>query len=228
LPKLQEVEGAIRFPDIHHPVSRMLCLEISHNYLGGFIPDFDELKAVCDKARGLGLKIHIDGARIWNAIVAVNRGVEEYASLCDSMMFCFSKGLGAPIGSILVGSKDTITRAHYLRKGLGGGWRQPGMLAAAADYALDNNIERLAEDHGRAKTIADAVEKNPKLRLTRRLDTNMIFFTVKSGDLQGCSEYLENKGILHDWKHFNMFRLVTYLNIDDAMVDYTVKAILDY
>ncbi len=228
LPKLQEIEGAIRFPDIHHPISKLLCLEISHNYLGGFIPEFDDLKKVCKRARELELKIHMDGARIWNAVVATGRDIKDYTSLCDTMMFCFSKGLGAPIGSILVGSKDTIARAHYLRKGLGGGWRQPGMLAAAANFALDNNIERLAEDHERVQKIAGAVEKNPKLELARRVDTNMVFFVPKSGDLRGCSAYLNEGGVLHDWEHFNMFRLVTYLGVDDEMIEYVVDQLSSY
>ena len=142
LPDKQMFEDAIRFPDIHHPTSRLLCLEVTHNYNGGMIPDLEKLKNVCQKARDLGLTIHIDGARIWNAVVSSGTPITEYTSLCDSMMFCFSKGLGTPIGSILVGNEEAIKRAHYLRKGLGGGWRQPGMLSAAAIYALDHNIDR--------------------------------------------------------------------------------------
>ncbi|HOP48036.1 MAG TPA: low specificity L-threonine aldolase [Desulfobacteraceae bacterium] len=225
LPDEEMLENAIRFPDVHHPVSRLLCLEVTHNYNGGMIPDLERLKDVCLKARDLGLKIHIDGARVWNAVVASGIPVTEYASLCDSMMFCFSKGLGTPIGSILVGNEDVINRAHYLRKGIGGGWRQPGMLAAAAIYALDHNIDRLAEDHCRAQMLAEAVDKHPDLEIVGRVDTNMVFLRPKKGDLETYSNRLTERGILHDWQHFKAIRLVTYLGIDDEMIEYCIEQV---
>ncbi|HBF43329.1 MAG TPA: low specificity L-threonine aldolase [Desulfobacteraceae bacterium] len=225
LPDNKMLEDAIRFPDIHHPTSRLLCLEVTHNYNGGMIPDFEKLKSVCKKAKDLGLTIHIDGARIWDAVSASDRRITEYGSLCDSMMFCFSKGLGAPIGSILVGTEEAIKRAHYLRKGLGGGWRQPGMLAAAAVYALDHNIDRLAEDHRRAQMLAKAINEHPDLEIVCRVDTNMVFFKPKKGDLESYSNRLTEKGILQDWQHFNAIRLVIYLGIDDEMIEYTIEQI---
>lgn len=225
LPDPDSIEKLMRFPDAHHPRSRMLCLEVTHNALGGLIPDFETLQKVSKKASSLGLSVHIDGARIWNACIASGRQISEYGSLCDTMMFCFSKGLGTPVGSVLVGSKETIEKARYIRKGLGGGWRQPGMLAAAANYALDNNAKRLAKDHARARRIADAIESHPRLKLTRSVHTNMVFFTAEDGLLERYSNILTEAGILHDWKHFNMIRLVTYLNIDDEMIDYVVEKI---
>lgn len=222
VPDENEIKRSIRFPDIHHPVSRLLCLEVTHNYNGGMIPDFNKLKSAAKIARDLGLKIHIDGARIWNAVVATGTSIKEYASLCDTMMFCFSKGLGTPIGSILVGSKETIKKAHYLRKGIGGGWRQPGMLAEAALYALEHNIERLAEDNKHAKMIAEAISKNPNLELTRRTDTNMVFFSPKNKEFEKLSKKLTEKGILHDWQHFQTFRFVTHSGITKEMVQYTI------
>jgi threonine aldolase len=225
LPDENPLKNSIRFPDIHHPVSKLLCLEITHNYNGGAIPDLKKIKSVVKTARDLGLKIHIDGARIWNAVVASGLSIKEYASYCDTMMFCFSKGLGAPIGSILVGSKKVIERARYLRKGIGGGWRKPGLLAAAALYAIENNIERLAEDHRHAKMIAKAIANNPNLKLAGSTDTNMVFFSPKNIDLEIYSKRLTEKGVLHDWQHFKMIRLVTYLGISDEMINYTIEQI---
>lgn len=227
LPDEDILKNSIRFPDIHHPVSKILSLEITHNYNGGAIPDLKRLKSVVKTTKNLGLKIHIDGARIWNAVIATGISIKEYASCCDTMMFCFSKGLGAPIGSILVGAKKVIERARYLRKGIGGGWRKPGMLAAAALYSLENNIERLAEDHHHAKIIAEAVTNNPNLKLTRSTDTNMVFFSPKNIDLETYSKKLADKGILHDWQHFKTIRFVTHLNITKKMVDYTIAQLRD-
>jgi threonine aldolase len=226
LPKESWLEKAYRFPDIHHPVSRLLCLEITHNYNGGTVCDYDKFKSVCKKAKDLGLKVHIDGARIWNACIATGRPVTDFASLSDTVMFCFSKGLGAPIGSVLVGPAETIKRAHYLRKGLGGGWRQAGMLAAAANYALDNHIERLADDHRRTQTLAAAIESNANLELAGPAETNMVFFRPKSGKVAELSENLKKAGILQDWSHFgDKIRLVTYLNIDDEMIKKTTDTL---
>lgn len=222
LPSITDMEVALRFADIHHPTSRLLCLEITHNYNGGMIPNTDDLKKVCARAKELGLKIHIDGARIWNAVVASGVSIKEYASICDTMMFCFSKGLGTPIGSMLVGTKDTIERARYMRKGLGGGWRQPGMLAAAANYALDNNIDRLKEDHRRAQMLARAIEGNPELELLRSVETNIVIFGPKRRDVRSYSEKLASNDILQDWQHFGAIRLVTHLGIGDDMIEYAI------
>jgi threonine aldolase len=225
LPPEDILASSIRFPDIHHPVSRLVCLEVTHNYNGGAIPDFKKFQSACQRAKGLGLKIHLDGARVFNAAVASGISVKDFASECDTMMFCFSKGLGAPIGSMLVGPKATIERARYIRKGLGGGWRQPGMLAAAARYALENNVSRLADDHRRARQIADAIEANGRFFLARRVDTNMVFFGAKDGKLEQHSATLTKRGIIHDWKHFNLIRLVTYVGIGDDMAQYTCDCI---
>jgi len=227
LPEEETLEASIRFPDVHHPTSRLICLEITHNYNGGTVPDYERFVSVCKRARKLGLAIHIDGARIWNAVVASGRRIADYSSLCDTMMFCFSKGLGAPIGSILVGTKKTIERARYIRKGWGGGWRQPGMLAAAAIHTLDHHLDRLAEDHCHASQIAEAIETNPGLELTDRVDTNIVFFKPKTKDLEKYSNELTDRGILHDWQHFKKIRLVTYLGIDDEMTDFAIRQIRD-
>lgn len=225
LPNGDELGRSFRGPDIHQPISRLLCLEITHNYDGGTIADIEKIRVISGIAHNAGLKIHTDGARVWNAVIASGLSIKEYASLADTMMFCFSKGLGAPIGSILVGPKDTIERARYLRKGFGGGWRQPGMLAAAALYALDHHIERLADDHRRAKRLAEAISANPNLELARRVDTNMVFFRPRNMAIETCSKKLTAQGVENDWEHFGAIRLVTYLNIDDEMIDYAIRQI---
>lgn len=225
LPTESQIKSTIRIPDIHHPVSRMLCLEATHNYRGGLIPDLQRLKDISKAARGNGLKIHLDGARIWNAVVASNTPIKEYARLCDSMMFCFSKGLGCPVGSVLAGSKNMIKKAHYLRKGLGGGWRQAGILAAAANYALDHNIERLSEDHRRAKALVEAVRSNPELELLGRVDTNILYFKPLTISMEKLSEKLTQNGILHDWQHFGAFRFVTHMGITDEMIERCIKVL---
>ena len=116
----------------------------------------------------------------------------------------------------------------YLRKGLGGGWRQPGMLAAAANFALDHNVERLAKDNLHAKMIADAISKNPTLELTRRTDSNMVFFSPRNGDFESLSARLTEKKILHSWKNFQTFRLVTHMGITEDMVQYTIDEISNW
>lgn len=226
LPDLDALKGAIRFPDIHHPTSKLLCLELTHNHNNGTVPSINEIRKVCNKARELGLKVHIDGARIWNAVIATGTPTTKYSELCDTMMFCFSKGLGTPIGSILVGTKEVIKKAHYFRKGIGGGWRQPGMLAAAANHALDNNIERLSEDHRHAQQIAEAVTSNPNLKLCGEVGTNMVFFKPKKEELlEDYSKRLSKSGVLNGWSHYKAIRLACYLGITDEMIEYTTKQI---
>ncbi len=227
LPQTEMIASHVRTPDIHHPSSRMLCLEATHNYRGGTIPDFTKMKEISNAAHRHGLKVHIDGARIWNAAVASSTKITEFAEICDSMMFCFSKGLGCPIGSVLAGSKEMIKKAHYLRKGFGGGWRQAGMLAAAANYALDNNIDRLADDHRRAKLLAEAIEANPELELIGRVETNIIYFRPRIASMEQLSAKLTANGILHDWRHFNAFRFVVHMDITDEMVEKCVKTIIN-
>ncbi len=223
LPDESEMRLAIRPSDVHHPKSKLLCLEVTHNYNGGQVANFEGLKRTAQTARELGLLIHIDGARIFNASIATGIPVRDYASLCDTMMFCFSKGLGTPVGSILVGSKRTIDRARYFRKGFGGGWRQPGMLAAAASFALDHNVDRLIDDHRRASALSEAIAANSELTLTRRTETNMVFFSPKNGNFEKWSKKLTEKGILQNWQSFRTFRMVTHMGITDEMIGYAIE-----
>ncbi|HTY07611.1 MAG TPA: threonine aldolase family protein, partial [Candidatus Edwardsbacteria bacterium] len=142
-----QIEKAIRPVDIHQPATKLLCLENTHNRAGGVIFPLDGIKRIAALCKKKKIKLHLDGARLWNASVATGIGLKEYAKHFDSVMLCFSKGLGCPVGSVLVGSHDFIERARRNRKMFGGGMRQAGILAAAGLYALQYNIKRLAEDH---------------------------------------------------------------------------------
>uniref|UniRef100_A0A0K0CUJ8 Beta_elim_lyase domain-containing protein n=1 Tax=Angiostrongylus cantonensis TaxID=6313 RepID=A0A0K0CUJ8_ANGCA len=155
--KIQDIEDSIRIKDNHMPRSRLICLENTHNYAGGRVLPLEYLRSVRELASRHNLSIHLDGARIYNASVALNVKVSEIAQYADSVMMCFSKGLGAPIGSILVGSKDFIVKARRSRKALGGGWRQAGMLAAAAHIALDRAEETVKRDHANARNLASGI-----------------------------------------------------------------------
>jgi len=225
LPSEKAIENALRFPDIHYPSSRLLCLEVTHALSGGTVPDYGRFKAICIKAHSLGLKIHLDGARIWNAVVASGRGIRDFTGFVDTVMFSFTKGLGAPVGAILAGPAEVIRYANYIRKGIGGGWHKAGILAAAAMYALDNHVERLKEDHARAQRLAEAISANQNLELIGRVDTNIVFFRPKKMDIVSYSDRLTEKGVLHEWRHFkNMIRLVVHNGISDEMIDYAISA----
>tara|TARA_R110000796_G_scaffold88850_7_gene192132 strand:- start:6702 stop:7724 length:1023 start_codon:yes stop_codon:yes gene_type:complete len=216
----EQVEAAINPPDFYHsPLTSLVCIENTTNKGGGACWDFHELKrikAVCEKH---GLGYHLDGARLWNALVAKNETPEQYGALFDTISVCFSKGLGCPVGSVLVGDKETMTKALRVRKVLGGGMRQAGFLAAAALYALDNNIERLAEDHKKAKEIGNVLTSLPFIKKVEPIETNIIIFEIKE-DLLSAPDFL-NKLIENDVHIIGMgqgkLRIVTHLDYTDEM-----------
>ncbi len=152
-----QIGGALRLSDVHQPVSRLLWLENTHNYGGGSCYPLDQLAAVTAAGREHGLIVHLDGARVWNACVAQGVALTDVARHVDSLNFCFSKGLGCPVGSVFIGSRAMVEEARRVRKMLGGGMRQAGVLAAAALHALDHHVERLAEDHANARYLADGL-----------------------------------------------------------------------
>ena len=162
---LEQVEGLFRPENTHFPRTRLLCLENTHNRGGGRIQPYETLAALCRWAREHGLRTHLDGARLLNAVVATGIAAARWAEHFDTVNVCFSKGLGAPVGSALAGPRDLIREAVRHRKVLGGGMRQAGVLAAAALYALDHHIERLAEDHANARRLAAGIRQIPGLRL---------------------------------------------------------------
>ncbi|NOZ86362.1 MAG: low-specificity L-threonine aldolase [Deltaproteobacteria bacterium] len=208
-------EQSIREKDIHHPETGLLCLECAHS--SGAVQDPDDLSDLVNIAHGHGLPVHMDGARIFNAAIHLGLDVIDIASLADSVMFCVSKGLGAPVGSLLCGDSDFIESARKNRKILGGGMRQAGVLAAAGIYALEHNVESLAEDHEKAKILATALAKVPGLDVSEdRLDINMVWFSLDSTvDPYRIVEHLAKEGLLVLPPMAGMWRLVVHRDIDE-------------
>ena len=220
-----QIEAAIRSDDIHQPVTRLVCLENTHNRAGGVVWPIDGARQVRALADRRGLRIHLDGARVFNAAAATGFDVREYCSLADSVMFCLSKGLGAPIGSMVVGSADFILLARRYRKLLGGGMRQVGVIAAAGIYALKNNVKRLAEDHRRARVLAEALANIPAVSVDlATVETNIVVFDVaRSGfSVDECLDMLAKHGVLVVPFGRTRIRAVTHLDIDDSDIDRAV------
>jgi threonine aldolase len=217
---IESVKNAVRSREYYFPVSRLLCFENTHNRAGGTILPFENLKELTGFARENDMKVHIDGARIFNAYAETGITLKEYASYADSVSFCFSKGLGAPAGSVLCGSATFIERAHKWRKILGGGMRQAGILAAAALYALENNVERLKEDHGKAKYFAEAISENPRVEIDLKLiQTNIILFRVKDIAREELILKLSKAGLLVSSGAGDYMRAVTHLDLSTADVE---------
>ncbi|MBI4830522.1 MAG: low-specificity L-threonine aldolase [Candidatus Lindowbacteria bacterium] len=222
----QQVEESIRFSDVHLPPTRLIWIENTHNRGGGTVYPLDILKAIRDVSMNHSIPLHMDGARLFNACVAADIPPEEYAKQVDSLNFCFSKGLGAPVGSIIVGSSDFITRAHRYRKMLGGGMRQAGVLAAAALYALDNNVERLAEDHRNAKRLAGALAKLDGVRIVNDpVETNLIYFDVSRTGMNPLEVKNESaeRGVLVDPISFTIMRAVTHLDVSRDDIERAIE-----
>ena len=215
-----QVEAAINPPDFYHsPLTTLVSIENTTNKGGGACWDFEELvkiKAVCKKH---GLAYHLDGARLWNAMVAKNENPQQYGDLFDTISICFSKGLGCPVGSVLVGDKETIHRALRVRKVLGGGMRQAGYLAAAATYALDHHINRLAEDHNKAIEIGKVLEELAIIKKVEPIETNIIIFEIDDTLLTADHflEKLRNHNVHIIGMGQGKLRIVTHLDYTDEM-----------
>ena len=176
---LSHIQHRIRPDDGYSPRTRVISIENTHNRGGGTITPLSTIAEISNWARKRGLTMHLDGARIWNAIVATGVSAREWCQHFDTISVCFSKGLGAPVGSALAGSRDAIQKARRVRKQLGGGMRQAGFLAAACIYAMDHQIERLAEDHANAKQLAEAIASVPGFQLAPpKVETNLVWFDV--------------------------------------------------
>src|ERR1019366_1724156 len=192
-----DVEASLRPADQHFPRTRLMCLENTHNRGGGKIWSIEQIREVAAAARKHGLQLHLDGARLWNASVAAGIPERDYAAYFDTVSVCFSKGLGAPVGSALAGPKAFIERARRFRKMFGGGMRQAGIIAAGALFALRNHRERLAEDHANAQALAAGltgvrgVEADPT-----EVETNMVRFRVRSLPAQQAVDRLRERGVL--------------------------------
>lgn len=184
-----EVEAAIRKDDIHFPKTSLICLENTHNKAGGAILPYENMKAIFEIAKKNDILVHLDGARMFNASVASGVSVKEYASLTDTVQFCLSKGLSAPVGSIIAGPKDFIQKARKWRKRLGGGMRQAGVIAAPGLVALTEMVDRLAEDHQNAQHLAEGIEEIEGLELEGKVETNIVLVNVKNTGMQ-AEEFL--------------------------------------
>src|SRR5437764_4502707 len=195
---VSQLEDKIR-PDNEHLVrTRLVCLENTHNRGGGRVYPLEKIRAISSWAHRNGLLMHLDGARLWNAVVATGIPAAEWARHFDSVSVCFSKGLGAPIGSALVGTREFVAKGRHIRKLFGGGMRQAGVAAAGALYALEHHIERLAEDHRHGQVIAGAIADSPGLRLEApEVQTNLIWFQVdpELGTSKDVAAALRERGV---------------------------------
>jgi threonine aldolase len=224
---LTDIKNAIRSNDVHHPISRLIILENTHNRCGGVPVSMKYTKEIGDLAQERELKLHLDGARIFNAEAALKRKASDLAAPADSVTFCLSKGLCAPVGSVLCGTRDFIKQALRIRKQLGGGMRQAGVLAAAGIVALQTMTDRLIEDHKRAEKLAESLGNCKGLELSfGKPATNMLFITLSNPNIQDAkkvAEELRKKRIFVGVVGENKFRLVTHYWIDDQDVAQTVK-----
>jgi threonine aldolase len=213
--------------DIHFPVSRLVSLENTCNKGGGSYYTLPQIAAISDLCKSQHLRLHLDGARVCNALIATGENAQEYGKYFDTISLCLSKGLGAPVGSVLLGSKEMIRKALRVRKSMGGGMRQAGFLAAAGIYALDHHIERLKEDHQRAQIIGKALEANPKIVEVMPVDTNIIIFQPDKNWKSNTETllYLAEKGIKAAPFGALHIRFVTHLDITDEMMEKVVAVI---
>lgn len=225
---LNDILSSIRTEDVHHPITRLICIENTQNACGGMPLTLDYTRQVGELARTQSLFLHIDGARIFNAATALNVDVKDLVAPADSVMFCLSKGLSSPIGSILVGTKKFIARARHVRKMLGGGMRQVGIIAAAGLVSMEKMTKRLDEDHERAKRLADGLRNIKGIVLDEDTPhTNMVYFNLAEHvpfDEKVVCEKISQYGILVDWASPRRFRLVTHYWIDEYAVEKTIEA----
>jgi len=206
--------------DIHVPYSRLVCVENTTNKGGGACWDFEELKKIRQVCLDQNLDYHLDGARLFNALVAKNETPKQYGELFDTISICLSKGLGAPVGSILLGSKTHIAKALRIRKLFGGAMRQVGFLAAAGIYALDNNIQRLADDHKKAKDIEQLLNSLSYIKKVEPVETNIIIFYVEDHlNAEDFISKMEEKNILLTPMGDGKIRIVTHLDFSDQMLE---------
>jgi threonine aldolase len=223
-----QLEDCVRPSNDHLVRTRLVCLENTHNRGGGRIYPLEKIQAIRAWTRQNGLALHLDGARLWNAIVATGIPARTWGEQFDTVSVCFSKGLGAPVGSALSGSDEFITRARRVRKRLGGGMRQAGILAAAALYALDNHVDRLAEDHRHAQVIAQSVSDTPGLQLNpAEVDTNLVFFDVdpELGTAHDLARLLTEQGVLVQAVNKRRVRACTHLDVSPAQTERAAETI---
>lgn len=218
--KPSDIEENINPDNIHHPKTKLVVIENTANRGGGSYYQLNEMKALSDTAHKNHLKIHLDGARIFNCLVEINVAPNEIGPLFDSVSVCLSKGLGCPVGSVLLGNKDFISSARKYRKVFGGGMRQAGFLASAGIYALKNNIQRLKEDHKRAKSISEILLKTGWIESLMPVDTNILIFKLKPAyKAEILVEKLKDNSVFCFAIGGNSIRMVTHLDFSDEMLN---------
>ncbi|MDG2433761.1 GntG family PLP-dependent aldolase [Flavobacterium sp.] len=223
----EQVAGAINDPEFYHnPLTSLVAVENTTNKGGGACYELEDLRDIKKVCVANNLKFHLDGARIWNALVAKRQDPKEFGKIFDTISVCLSKGLGAPIGSVLLADKATIHRALRIRKIFGGGMRQVGYLAAAGIYALNNNIERLAEDHRRAKELGAMLSSKSWVAKVEPVETNILIFTLApSYDEKVLIEKLKNKNITISSMGQGKLRIVTHLDYREVMHTYVLETL---
>lgn len=220
------VEEAIRPDDHHFPVTRLVCLENTHNRGGGAIYPIERIAEISRLAKSRGLLLHLDGARLWNASAATGIRPHEYGQWADSVSVCLSKGLGAPIGSLVAGPKIFIDRVHRFRKMFGGGMRQAGIIAAAGLYALDHHIERLKEDHRNAKRLALGLKEIKGVSIQpEHVETNIVIFDISQTSMTApqLTEAMKKNGVLIHGLGKKQIRLVTHLDVSEEDVEIALE-----
>ena len=222
-----QIKDAINNPDdVHAPVSRLVSLENTMNKGGGCYYDLSAIEAIKEVCTQHSLALHLDGARLFNALVETNESPFDYGQAFDSISICLSKGLGCPVGSLLIGKTDFIKKARRFRKAMGGGWRQAGYLAAAGIYALDHHIQRLRDDHTRAKAIGHMLQQLPEVEEIYPIDTNIVIFRLPDSIL--ATDYvakLAQKGIAAVTFGKHLVRFVTHLDFTDMQLEELEKSL---
>ena len=222
----EQVEAAINPPDFYHsPLTALVCIENTTNKGGGACWDIEELKKIKEVCKKHNLAYHLDGARLWNALVQKNENPLVYGELFDTISVCLSKGLGCPVGSVLVGSKRLMDKALRIRKIFGGGMRQAGFLAAAGIYALDHHVERLAEDHQKAREIGEVLENLSYIKRVEPIETNIIIFEIDENVMTGdvFVEKLKEEDVLIIGMGQGKLRIVTHLDYTKTMHEKLLK-----
>lgn len=222
----QQLKAAMRPVNIHHPRTKLVCMENTHNRGGGAIWPLDQIAAVEATARAAGLKMHLDGARLWNASAATGIAMSDYARHFDSVSVCFSKGLGAPVGSALVGTPEFIDRARRFRKMFGGGMRQSGIIAAGALFALEHNRQRLADDHANAKALAQGVVDIPGIDVDlKSVETNIVIFNTPGKSAVDLANKLIAQGVWVMASGPESIRAVTNMEVSADQIQQVIKII---
>jgi threonine aldolase len=215
-----QIEAVIQPDNVHHPVTKLVSLENTVNKGGGAFYDFSEIKAIKTLCENQQIPLHLDGARLFNAIVETPETPQDYGQVFDSISICLSKGLGTPVGSLLLGNQAFIRQARRVRKRFGGGWRQAGFLAAAGIYALDNQIDRLKEDHARASVLGKTMSARAEVEELLPVDTNIVIFRLNEQILaQDYVKKLSEKGIQTVTFGKHLVRMVTHLDFTDEHLE---------